>query len=157
MKWLLIWFYAGPRQGLRWQDIEEFYGYLFQERYLPIRHRCVYVCVYWLIDWLIPKRTACSLYHFMMVFGMTRPGRKPKTYRVRGGHANHWTTRSLCVMCVRVCMCVCGRDILIVWLKLKNKIQNRKLWHQTHTCVCQFFHPWYPKKVNIQCINLLLY
>ena len=26
---------------------------------------------------------------FMMVFGMTRPGREPATYRMRGGHANH--------------------------------------------------------------------
>ena len=25
----------------------------------------------------------------MMVFGMTRPGHEPMTYRVRGGHANH--------------------------------------------------------------------
>ena len=30
-----------------------------------------------------------SLYHFMMVFGMTRPGRKLTTYRVRGGNPNH--------------------------------------------------------------------
>ena len=27
--------------------------------------------------------------HFMMVFGMTRQGREPSTFRVRGGHANH--------------------------------------------------------------------
>ena len=26
---------------------------------------------------------------FMMVFGMTRPGREPATYRMRRGHANH--------------------------------------------------------------------
>ena len=26
---------------------------------------------------------------FMMVFGMTRSGREPTTYRVRGAHANH--------------------------------------------------------------------
>ena len=26
---------------------------------------------------------------FMIVFGMTQPGREPVTYRVKGGHANH--------------------------------------------------------------------
>ena len=30
-----------------------------------------------------------SLYYFMMVFCMTRPGGELTTYRVRGGHANH--------------------------------------------------------------------
>ena len=30
-----------------------------------------------------------SLYIFMMVFGMTRPGGELMTYHVRGGHANH--------------------------------------------------------------------
>ena len=30
----------------------------------------------------------------MIVFGMTRPGREPTSYRVRGGHANHLPTRS---------------------------------------------------------------
>ena len=30
-----------------------------------------------------------SLYHFMIVFGMTRPGREPTTYRARGRHAYH--------------------------------------------------------------------
>ena len=36
----------------------------------------------------VPCREAvCTI--FMMVFGMTRPGREPTTYLVRGGHANH--------------------------------------------------------------------
>ena len=30
-----------------------------------------------------------SLYHFYDGLCMTRPGREPTTYRVRGGHANH--------------------------------------------------------------------
>ena len=30
-----------------------------------------------------------SLYHFMMVFGVSRPGPEPATYRIRDGHANH--------------------------------------------------------------------
>ena len=30
-----------------------------------------------------------GLYHFLMVFGMTRPGRETTTYRVRGEHSNH--------------------------------------------------------------------
>ena len=42
---------------------------------------------------LIPKwlraKQGGSLYHFIMVFGMTRSGRKPSTYRKRGGHANN--------------------------------------------------------------------
>ena len=28
--------------------------------------------------------------NFMMVFGMTQPGREPTTYSVRGGHANRY-------------------------------------------------------------------
>ena len=36
----------------------------------------------------VPCREAgCTI--FMMVFGMTRLGHKPPTYRMRGGHANH--------------------------------------------------------------------
>ena len=36
----------------------------------------------------VPSReTVCII--FMIVFGMTRPRRKPATYRMRGGHANN--------------------------------------------------------------------
>ena len=33
------------------------------------------------------RKAACSI--IMIVFGMTRPGREPTTYRVRGGHSKH--------------------------------------------------------------------
>ena len=33
---------------------------------------------------------------FMMVFGMTRPGCEHTTYRVRGGHANHYANTTRC-------------------------------------------------------------
>ena len=33
------------------------------------------------------REAVCTI--FMMVFGMTRPGRETTTYRARGGHANH--------------------------------------------------------------------
>ena len=33
-----------------------------------------------------PSREAVSTYHFMMNFGMTRSGREPETFRMRGGH-----------------------------------------------------------------------
>ena len=36
-----------------------------------------------------------SLYHFLMLFDMTRPGREPTTYRVRGGHAYHLANPTL--------------------------------------------------------------
>ena len=43
----------------------------------------------------VPSREAvCTI--FMMVFGMTRPGREPTTYRMRGGHANHWAIPTRC-------------------------------------------------------------
>ena len=35
----------------------------------------------------MPCQAVCTI--FMMVFGMTRPGREPTTYHVKGGHANH--------------------------------------------------------------------
>ena len=39
-------------------------------------------------DECAPSREAvCTI--FMMVFHMTRPGREPATYRMRGGHASH--------------------------------------------------------------------
>ena len=34
------------------------------------------------------REAVCTI--FMMVFGMTRLGRDPTAYRVRGGHANHY-------------------------------------------------------------------
>ena len=36
----------------------------------------------------VPSRDAVGTI-FMMVFGMTRPGREPMTYHMRGEHANH--------------------------------------------------------------------
>ena len=33
------------------------------------------------------REAVCTI--FMMVFGMTRPGREPATYHMRGGHPNH--------------------------------------------------------------------
>ena len=37
-----------------------------------------------------------SLHHFMMVFGMTRPGDELTTYCVRGGHATDWANPTRC-------------------------------------------------------------
>ena len=35
-----------------------------------------------------PSRGATDCIIFMIVFGMTQPGRKLTTFRMRGGHAN---------------------------------------------------------------------
>ena len=48
----------------------------------------IYIHIYNYITHCVAYREAvCTI--FMVVFGMTRSGREPTTYRVRGGHANH--------------------------------------------------------------------
>ena len=66
----------------------------------------------------VPSREAvCTI--FMMVFGMTRAGRQPTTYRVTGGHAYYGTKSTQCSLTL---LCSVGAFIQKDDIKLVNSI-----------------------------------